>query len=358
MSEFLSAYGLFLLQTLTVVLAVVALLAVAGRLSQGAGEEGRGQLKVTDLSARIDQQQEQISKAIEGFAPQDKKSAIERLKARIKTMLSKTPKAANDEPESVAGSTPRPTACVIEFKGDMKASQVQGLRNEVSAILAMKPRPDRVLIKLTSPGGLVHMYGLASSQLARLRDAGIELTVAVDTVAASGGYMMAVCAQQIVAAPFAVLGSIGVVAQVPNLHRFLKGHDVDVELHTAGAHKRTLTVLGENTPEGRRKFKEDLEHTHALFKDWIATRRPQLDVESVSDGSIFYGADAIEKGLCDRIATSDDVIEEWHQTHHLIGLHWHEKKSLAARLGRDTADALVDRVEHWASRSSQDFTRL
>ncbi len=356
MSEFFTAYGLFLLQTLTVLVGIVAVLAVAGRMSQGGGDENRGQLKITNLSERLEKQTEQVRKTLESFAPIEKPSAMVRLKASLKAIAKRTPKAANDETQPAEG--PKPTACVIEFKGDMKASQVQGLRHEISAVLAMDPKPDRVMIKLTSPGGLVHMYGLASSQLARLRDAGIEVTAVVDTVAASGGYMMAVCAQTIVAAPFAVLGSIGVVAQVPNFHRFLKGRDVDVELHTAGAHKRTLTVLGENTPEGRRKFKEDLEHTHVLFKQWIADHRPQLDVEAVSDGSVFYGADAIEKGLCDRIATSDDLMMEWHATHQLIGLHWHEKKSLAARLGRDTADAVTERIDQWISRSGQDYTRL
>ena len=138
----------------------------------------------------------------------------------------------------------------------MKASQVANLRQEVSAILAMEHKPDQVVIKLTSSGGLVHTYGLASSQLSRLREAQIPVSACVDTVAASGGYMMAVCAERIIAAPFAVLGSIGVVAQIPNIHRFLKNRDVDVELHTAGANKRTLTMLGENTPEGRRKFRK------------------------------------------------------------------------------------------------------
>ena len=176
---------------------------------------------------------------------------------------------------------------MIEFKGDMKASQGANLRQEVSAILAMEHKPDQVVIKLTSPGGLVHTYGLASSQLSRLREAQIPVSACVDTVAASGGYMMAVCAERIIAAPFAVLGSIGVVAQIPNIHRFLKNHNVDVELHTAGANKRTLTMLGENTPEGRRKFKEDLDQTHLLFKAWIAERRPNLDLDAVADGSIF-----------------------------------------------------------------------
>ena len=150
----------------------------------------------------------------------------------------------------------------------------------------MERKPDQVVLKLTSPGGLVHTYGLASSQLSRLRDAGIPLCACVDTVAASGGYMMAVCADRIVSAPFAVLGSIGVVAQIPNIHRFLKNRDVDIELHTAGANKRTLTLIGENTPEGRKKFKEDLNKltpfsNHGSLQDVLSSTLMQsLTVQS------------------------------------------------------------------------------
>ncbi len=356
MIDFFSSYGLFLLQTLTIVVAIVAVVGLSARASQG-GEDGKGHIRITNLSERAKKQTDDIQQLLDGMQSNAKKTMPQRIKAllgRFKKTASKD-EAANDP---VTATDPKPMAVILDFKGDMKASQVASLRQEVNAILAMQPRPARVMVRLTSPGGLVHTYGLASSQLSRLRDAGISLTACVDTVAASGGYMMAVCAEEIVAAPFAVLGSIGVVAQVPNLHRFLKSREVDVELHTAGAHKRTLTVLGENTPEGRRKFKEDLEHTHVLFKDWIQARRPALDLDQVADGSIFYGTDALEKGLCDRVATSDDVLIEWMADHQLVGLQWHEKKSLASRLGRDSADAVFDRIENLLARTDKDFTRL
>lgn len=345
--DFLADYGLFLLQTLTVVVAVVLVIAVSSKIS--GGDEAKGAIKVTDLSRKIAEQKKYVGAIVEGALNSDQPTILERLKNRLKK---KSPK------KSTAESTHRKLAVVLEFKGDMKASQVNGLREEVSAILLMDPIPDLVVLKLTSPGGLVHTYGLASSQLARLRDAGVESVACVDTVAASGGYMMAVCVDRIVAAPFAVLGSIGVVAQIPNIYRFLKNRDVDVELHTAGANKRTLTLLGENTPEGRKKFKQDLEQTHDLFKAWIAERRPELDLEAVADGSIFYGTDALTKGLCDQIATSDDVLMTLNQDHHLIALKWHEKKSLAARLGREASAAITNQVDAYINRSNQDFTRL
>ena len=346
--ELLADYGLFLLQTVTIVIAVIAVIVVSSKISGGADEQ-KGVIKITDLSKKFADQSKYVKTVLDDALAQEKLSLIDRIKKRLNKSSQTTSETASKKEK---------IAIVIEFKGDMKASQVANLRQEVTAILAMERKPDQVVIKLTSPGGLVHTYGLASSQLSRLREAQIPVSACVDTVAASGGYMMAVCAERIIAAPFAVLGSIGVVAQIPNIHRFLKNRDVDVELHTAGANKRTLTMLGENTPEGRRKFREDLEQTHLLFKAWIAERRPNLDLDAVADGSIFYGTDALTKGLCDEIATSDDVLLRLSADHHLFALKWVEKKSLAARLSRDASGAIVDQVDQYINRSNQDYTRL
>ena len=345
--ELLSEYGLFLLQTLTVVFAVLFVLAISTKLS--GSDDAKGSIRVTDLSKKYAEQKHYVATEIKTALPGQRRSLLERIKQKFKN--TGDPVAADTEAD-------KKLAVIIEFKGDMKASQLSALREEVSAVLAMDRTPDCVLIKLTSPGGLVHTYGLASSQLSRFKDAGIKLVACVDTVAASGGYMMAVCADRIISAPFAILGSIGVVAQIPNINRFLKNRDIDVELHTAGANKRTLTVLGENTPEGRKKFKEDLTQTHDLFKAWIAARRPDLDLESLADGSTFYGTDALEKGLCDQIATSDDILMQMNQDHHLISLKWHQKKSLVARIGRDASVAVSDEIDAFIHRSNQDFTRL
>lgn len=349
--EILVDYGVFLLQTLTIVVAVIVVIAASTRASKS--ESARGSLQVINLSERLEKQTSAIAKHIEQTSTASTRSRFSRLKEWVANLGKKS----SDADDFVTNES-KPVVIVLEFKGNMKASQVNGLREEISEIIRMDPKPERVVLKLTSPGGLVYAYGLAGSQLARLKEHSIPLTVCVDTVAASGGYMMAVCADEIVAAPFAVLGSIGVVAQIPNINRLLKRNDVDVELHTAGAHKRTLTVLGENTPEGRKKFREDLEQTHHLFKDWIAERRPNLDLDQVADGSIFYGVDALTQGLCDRIATSDDVIMEYATGHRLFELKWIEKKSLAQRLGRDTADGAMDRIEAFLTRRSEDFTRL
>lgn len=345
--EFIADYGLFLLQTLTIVFAIIVIVATTTKASAHQGQPGS--IRVTDLSKLLDEQSEYVQTALEDALKAEPKTLFE----RFKNLTSR--KKTSDIRHSNSSKT---VVVVLKFNGDMKASQVVGLRQEVSAILSMVSKPERVVLRLTSPGGLVHAYGLASSQLSRLSDAKIPLTICVDTVAASGGYMMAVCADEIIAAPFAVLGSIGVVAQIPNINRFLKNRDVDVELHTAGDNKRTLTLLGENTPEGRKKFKEDLDRTHQLFKAWIAERRPKIKLGEVADGSIFYGTDALERGLCDRLATSDDVLLELFQGHHLIGLQWHQKKNFIERLGRDASAVISDQIDCFLHRSHQFFNRL
>lgn len=203
-----------------------------------------------------------------------------------------------------------PRVWVLDFHGDLKASQTEHFAQEVSAIIDVANKDDEVVVRLESAGGLVHAYGLAAAQLDRLRTAGLTTTVCIDKVAASGGYLMACTAQHIKAAPFAVIGSIGVVAQVPNIHRLLKRHDIDVELLTAGKYKRTLTVLGENTEEGKAKFLEDLENTHRLFKSYVAERRPAMDIDTLATGEIWYGSEALPNQLVDSVGTSEAYLVE------------------------------------------------
>lgn len=203
-----------------------------------------------------------------------------------------------------------PKVWVLDFHGDLKASQTEQFAQEVSAIIEIATAEDEVIVRLESAGGLVHGYGLAAAQLDRLRVAGLTTTVCIDKVAASGGYMMACTANHIKAAPFAVVGSIGVVAQVPNIHRLLKRHDIDVELLTAGKYKRTLTVLGENTQEGREKFIDDLENTHQLFKNFVSQHRPAMDIDKLATGEIWYGSEALEQQLVDSVGTSEAYLVE------------------------------------------------
>ncbi|CCJ84820.1 Possible protease sohB [Cronobacter dublinensis 582] len=242
---------------------------------------------------------------------------------------------------------------MLDFKGSIDAHEVSALREEITAVLAVAKPQDEVLLRLESPGGVVHGYGLAASQLQRLRERQIPLTVAVDKVAASGGYMMACVANNIVAAPFAIIGSIGVVAQIPNFNRLLKRNDIDIELHTAGQYKRTLTLLGENTEEGREKFREDLNETHQLFKEFVHSMRPSLDIDAVATGEHWYGVQAQEKGLVDQISTSDDLIIARMQEHDVVSLRYMQRKRLMDRFTGSAAQSLDRLLLRWWQRGQK-----
>ena len=229
---------------------------------------------------------------------------------------------------------------VIDFNGSMDAHEVDALRREVNAIVAVAEPGEQVLVRLESPGGVVNGYGLGAAQLQRLRDAELELIVSVDKVAASGGYMMAAVANHIQAAPFAIIGSIGVVAQLPNFHRWLKKHDVDFEQVTAGDYKRTLSLFGENTDEGRRKFKQDLENIHEQFKAHIRTYRPELDFNKVATGEYWTAQEAMNYGLVDSLTTSDAWLLERRESHELFLVRYVVRKNLGERVGRNVAAVL------------------
>ena len=335
MLDFASQYGLFLAKVVTILAAV---LIVIGRLAAAAmrGRPGdHERLKVKKLNRRLRGLQRTLEHEILG----------EKEWKALRKADKETAKAA-----AKAGSDRR-RVFVLDFHGDVRASAVTTLREEVTAILSVAKPGDEVLVRLESPGGVVHGYGLAASQLVRLKDGGVKLTAAVDKVAASGGYMMACVADQIVAAPFAILGSIGVVAQVPNVHRLLKKHDVDVELHTAGAFKRTLTVLGENTDAGREKFKQELEETHTLFKEFVHAQRPSVDLERVATGEHWYGQQALGLGLCDKLETSDAWLVTAARDADLFELKFEPERQLGQRIsgflgqtGGRLLDALTDRA--------------
>ena len=240
---------------------------------------------------------------------------------------------------------------VLNFEGDMAASGVESLRQEVSAVLGAAAVGDEVVVRVESFGGAVHAYGLAASQLARIRSHGATLTVAVDKVAASGGYLMAAVADRILAAPFAVVGSIGVVAQIPNVHRLLKKHDVDVEVHTAGRFKRTLDFLGENTEQGRAKLREELEDVHALFQEYVANWRPGIDLDAVSTGEHWYGQRALDRALVDELVTSDEYLSRACQDADVFEVSWVVPKPPLERLAGQFASALGTALGKGASRA-------
>lgn len=247
----------------------------------------------------------------------------------------------------------KPRVFVLDFNGDIKASATNNLRNEITALLSMATQNDEVLLRLESGGGMINSYGLASSQLARIRQSGIPLTVCIDKVAASGGYMMACIGNKIISSPFAVLGSIGVVAQLPNLHRLLKKYDIDFEVLTSGEYKRTLTVFGENTDKGRDKFQQDLEVTHELFKNFVTSYRPKLDINKVATGEVWLGINALENKLVDELKTSDEYLVSRAKDADIYHLQYMNKTSFRERVGV-TVGASLDRfLLNWISRLTQ-----
>ncbi|PIE46066.1 MAG: protease SohB [Gammaproteobacteria bacterium] len=310
---FLSAYLLFVAKAVTalifVVLCVFIVVTLISRSKKSKAAED-DELEIKYLNSHL----------------HDDKIALE-----YETLEKADKKKLKKEP--VKPKKGRPRLFVLNFDGDIQASETDFLRRQITAIIQTADKnKDKVLLRLESPGGVVHGYGLAASQLDRLKQSGIKLVVAVDKVAASGGYMMACVGDKIIAAPFAILGSIGVLAQIPNIHRLLKEKHVDVELHTAGKYKRTLTLMGENTDEGREKFKEDLELTHDLFKQHIARHRPQITIDDVATGETWYGQQAIDNHLADQIMTSDDYILNAVKTMDVYQLSIEEKQSLIERL--------------------------
>lgn len=287
------------------------------------------EIRVSHLNARVNEQRKKIA--------QTTASRLELL--QLAQQLAKEAKIRRKNNQKIF---------VLDFKGDIQASAVENLREEITLILATaKAGRDRIVVRLESPGGMVHGYGLAAAQLVRLRDAGFHVTICVDKVAASGGYMMACIANEIIAAPFAIVGSIGVVAQVPNFNRLLKEHNVDFELYTAGQYKRTVTMFGENTPEGKAKFEEELQQTHVLFKHFVEKYRPQLNVDKVATGEHWYGEDALDLNLVDKLQTSDEYLLALLPQHDVYVVNTRKKATLGEKLGLQAAqmaDSLIPTV--------------
>ncbi|PKF32566.1 protease SohB [Acinetobacter proteolyticus] len=277
------------------------------------------EIRISHLNSRVNEQRKRIA--------QTTASRLELL--QLVQQLSKEAKIRKKNDQKIY---------VLDFKGDVQASAVDTIREEITLILATaKAGHDRVVVRLESPGGMVHGYGLAAAQLVRLRDAGFNVTICVDKVAASGGYMMACIANEIISAPFAVVGSIGVVAQVPNFNRLLKQHNVDFELYTAGEYKRTVTMFGENTPEGKAKFEEELQQTHSLFKHFVEKYRPQLDVAKVATGEHWYGEDARELNLVDKLQTSDEYLLSLLPKHDIYVINTRKRPTFGEKLGLQAA---------------------
>lgn len=310
--EFFAQYGLFLAQLLTI-LALLTVAAIVVIVATRRGAIHAPGLRIEKLNDSLERTRETVNRVV------------------LTKDLSKQERKRRKKAGKAAAGTRR-RVFVIDFKGDLRASAAASLREEVNAILAVAAGDDRVIVRLENAGGTVHEHGYAASQLLRIKRRGIALTVAVDKVAASGGYLMACVADTIMAAPFAVVGSIGVLVQLPNFHRLLESKGIDFEQVTAGRFKRTLTLFGENTDEGRQKLQSELEDVHRLFKAQIAEHRPQIDIETVATGEHWYGVRALELKLVDEIKTSDDLLLECIVDADVFHVEHKRRKSLQERV--------------------------
>lgn len=316
--EFLYEYGLFLAKSVTLVVSIAAIIALIAGAASAKAWPKKAQLQFTDLSEQHEQTVQQMQQQL-----LDKKQ----FKRWIKQQNSR--------------QASQQKLYVVDFNGSMDAKEVDTLREEVTAILAIATTEDEVVLRLESGGGVVHGYGLAASQLDRLRQRNIPLTVAIDKVAASGGYMMACIGNKLLAAPFAIVGSIGVIAQLPNFHKLLQRNHVDFEQFTAGEFKRTVTLFGENTAKGREKFQQELEQTHLLFKQFVQDHRPQLDIDLVATGEHWFGYQALQLKLVDVLQTSDDYITTQMQTRQVYQVKYHLRKGIAEKIGIGSAGILA-----------------
>jgi serine protease SohB len=351
--EFLSEYGLFLAKTLTIAVVLVLLVIVVAANAARHRHEGRskGSIVVSKLNDEIEDLKEDIRHEILDEDVLKADATAEKKKKKEEAKAKKSQPASEEEDGK--------RIFVLDFDGDMRASEVEDLRQCVTAILTLaRPELDEVMLRLESPGGMVHAYGLAASQLVRLRKHGIGLTICVDRVAASGGYMMACVANELIAAPFAYIGSIGVLVQLPNVHRLLKDNKVDFEMITAGEYKRTLTTFGENTNKDRAKVQEEVDEMHDLFKRFIHENRPGMDMAAIATGEVWTGMQALERGLIDAIDTSDEWITDKCRDASVYRVAWEQKKSFKDRLSslfEGSLSATLDKtLWRWLQRADKE----
>jgi len=347
-TEFLFDYGLFAAKLATIVIGILVVVVVSFFATRRVKKSRKGHIETTKVNDEIDAMRFALDAGVSD--PDTYKLHIKQKRQEIKLEHKARKKAlkqgAKGATTGETGANAKPRVFVLDFVGDLRALAVARLRREITAVLSMAQASDEVVVRLESRGGMVHAYGLASSQLDRIKEHGVSLTVCVDKVAASGGYMMACVANKILAAPFAILGSIGVLAQIPNFNRLLKKHDIDFEMITAGEFKRTLTILGENTDKGREKFTEEIEDIHLLFKQFVTHHRPGLDIERVATGESWFGQRALDRALVDELITSDEYIAKACEDSDVFEVKYVEKKPLPERLGivlQDTVDGLLMR---------------
>ena len=347
--EYLIQYGLFLAKVVTIVVALVFVLLVLVSVSARQKRDDRhGHIKISKLNDQLDDMLHEVQRAV--LDKTAYKAEMKKRKQRHK--LEQQGQKNQAETRQDAPARQKKRIYILDFKGDTAASAVESLREEITAVLSMATTADEVILRLESPGGMVHAYGLASSQLMRIKDRKIPLVICVDKVAASGGYMMACLADRLIAAPFAIIGSIGVLVQMPNFHRILKRHDIDYETITAGEFKTTLSTFGEITQKGRDKVKDDIEDVHQIFKKWVKEHRPSVDIDKIATGETWLGTQAKDRYMVDEIRTSDEVIVRASGEADVFAVSYELRQTLQSRLSQIFKGATSSVIEEFSERSN------
>ena len=352
--DFLIEYGMFLAKAITIVLSIgiVAGLVASSGQKHKKGEK-KGDIRVTQINEHIDGLRDSLRASI--LDKEELKEIEKAKKKKTKAENKKKKVTAKKTEDKNEDDSETKRYFVLNFEGNVAADAVESLREEITAILSMATKNDEVILRLESPGGMVHAYGLASSQLLRIKNKSIPLTICVDKVAASGGYMMACLADRLVAAPFAIIGSIGVLVQLPNFHRVLKKYDVDYEIISAGEYKRTLTHFCEITNKGKDKVKDDVENIHQIFKDWVKTYRPSVEIDTIATGETWVGSQAKDRYMVDDIKTSDECVIEACENSEVYEIKFEIKKSLQVKLASLLEESTHRLISRWFGKSNHDI---
>jgi len=332
----LAEYGYFLAKIITIVIAIIVVLLVVVAIGSKGKERAKEKLKVKKINDLIDAAEQQLNHAILSKSERKQSQKIAKKQGKAAKKQRKLHK--------------RRRVFLLDFHGDIRASEVKTFRKAITSILTVANKDDEVVVRLESPGGLVHNYGLAASQLQRFREQQVPLTVCIDKVAASGGYLMACVANRIIAAPFAIIGSIGVITQAPNFHRLLKKNAIDFEQLTAGEYKRTLTYFGKNTEKGRRHAQQDIDAVLVMFKDFIRTHRPQVDIEKVATGEYWQAKRALALNLIDELCTSDQYLMQARKDVDIFHVSYHIRKTLPEKILTTTQlsiEKIVSQLTHF-----------
>ena len=352
--EFLIEYGMFLARVATILIAIIIIVGVIASSGQKQKKIGKsGSISATRINDHINDLREVLRLSIldkddiKAVHKEEKKTSKAELKEKKESI--KKAKEADENPPK------KKRYFVLNFKGNIAADAVESLREEITAILSLATPDDEVVLRLESPGGMVHAYGLASSQLLRIKNRKIPLTICVDKVAASGGYMMACLADKLIAAPFAIIGSIGVLVQLPNFHRVLKKYEVDYEIISAGEYKRTLTNFGEITSKAREKVKDDVENIHDIFKTWVKEYRPSIEIDKIATGETWVGSQAKERYMVDELKTSDEYIVEACRDSEVFEIEYEFKKTIQEKFSSVLEESAAKLFSRWVNKPNNDI---